>query len=464
MLEIDSEATAQIVDSSSQSLVQELRDKHKRIRFAPLGLVAGIIISLLGFAAPQPVFGLVLLLLSIGLYSVLRVYDARRKTTLIFYDLTDDAVDVFRNLYAAFSSLSSAKKIWHIPSVGKVRDSKYHAGANRLVTRNQISVHFDNPPFVKTNIPTPSLRVGSQTLYFFPDRILILDSKDIGGLSYDSLSIDISTTRFIEDEGVPRDARTVGQTWRYVNKKGGPDRRFSNNPTIPIAEYEDVRLTSRFGLNEALHVSRVGSFSKITESIRGIGDYIEAQSAIGAHAAGMEIPSVEGMEDKSKESQEKPTLDKLPFIAIGITAICVILLIFAYSPPKIPLTKKSATTASPPPKALAAGPAQISASKPHAEEPPQPKTAETLLPPTMPKASNPVEYFSENTPLPAVLELSETLMLTSKEYGVLGLGEGQQVTVTARSGETLTVISNGQSFSVNANDLANATVVAPEEE
>lgn len=471
MREIDSESAAQIVDSSSQTLVQELREKHKKIRFARLGLVAGVIFTALGLAAPRPGFGLAVFLFSVALYGVLRVYDARRKTTVIFYDLADDSADLFRRLHDAFAYLSDAKKLWHIPSEGKVRDAKYHAGANTLVTRNAISVGFVNPPFVKTNIPTPSLRVGAQTLYFFPDRILIFDANDIGGLAYDSLRIDISTTQFIEQEGVPRDARTVGQTWRYVNKKGGPDRRFANNPTIPIAEYEAVRLASRFGLNEALQVSRAGSFAKIVAAVGQIDDYLHADPAGAATAVGSSIPPTlpGSAQDASDLTQGKAARDWLPFIAAGLAGICVVLLLIANASPKATSPKASASPA--PAKEVrpvetvpVVAPTTIvekEATRPATSAPPaltpSPQT------PVRSEPAKPVVRFSESTPLPATLILGDTLMLMSREHGVVGLGKGQQITVTARSNEKVTVIHDGSAFTVSARELAAAIVVPPAE-
>jgi hypothetical protein len=40
-------------------------------------------------------------------------------------------------------------------------------------------------------------------------------------------------TRLIEEGPVPRDAERIGITWKYVNKGGGPDRRYKNNPQLP---------------------------------------------------------------------------------------------------------------------------------------------------------------------------------------------------------------------------------------
>lgn len=463
MREIDSESAARIVDSSSQALVQELREKHKKMRLAHLGLVAGAIFTVFGLAAPRDGFGLAVFLLSVALYVVLRIYDARRKTTVIFYDLADDSADLFRRLHDAFAYLSNAKKLWHIPSEGSVRDAKYHAGANTLVTRNVISVGFANPPFVKTNIPTPSLRVGAQTLYFFPDRILIFDTNNIGGLAYESLGIDISITHFIEQQGVPRDARTVGQTWRYVNKKGGPDRRFANNPTMPIAEYEAVRLASRFGLNEALQVSRVGSFAKIVEAVRPIDDYLRAKPVSPTTAAsGTTPPALPGSEQEASEpTQGKSATDWFPFIAAGIAGACVVLLLIANAPQKAPVPMTAAVTSPPSSKEVRpAAAVPVIASTPPAEKPSGPPIA---IPPPQPvvrsEPAKPVVRFAEDTPLPATLILGDALMLMSKAHGVVGLGKGQPIIVTARSGQQLTVVSGGNTFTVDVDELVGAEVV-----
>ena len=43
------------------------------------------------------------------------------------------------------------------------------------------------------------------------------------------MELQIDNTRFVESSNVPRDATIVGKTWQYVNKSGGPDRRYKNN-------------------------------------------------------------------------------------------------------------------------------------------------------------------------------------------------------------------------------------------
>jgi hypothetical protein len=101
------------------------------------------------------------------------------------------------------------------------------------------------------------LDVSGQMLYFLPDRLLIYQGGSVGALAYNSVDCSVMPTRFIESEGVPSDSQVVGQTWRYVNKGGGPDRRFGTNPQIPIALYGQVNLHSQSGMNIVLHASSV---------------------------------------------------------------------------------------------------------------------------------------------------------------------------------------------------------------
>jgi hypothetical protein len=62
----------------------------------------------------------------------------------------------------------------------------------------------------------------------------------------------------------------VDKTWRYVNKNGGPDRRFKDNRELPIALYEEVTFSSHTGLNEVVQVSRIGIAKEIAAAVSGL--------------------------------------------------------------------------------------------------------------------------------------------------------------------------------------------------
>ena len=101
--------------------------------------------------------------------------------------------------------------------------------------------------------------------------VLVYETAGVGAVSYSELAVRVSSQRFIEDETVPSDTKVVGETWRYVNKNGGPDRRFNNNRKIPIVLYEDVDLSSESGLRERIELSRVGGSAGFAKAIQQAG-------------------------------------------------------------------------------------------------------------------------------------------------------------------------------------------------
>ncbi len=100
------------------------------------------------------------------------------------------------------------------------------------------------------------MRAGRQALFFFPDHLLVCERR-CGAVPYGMLHATVQEVRFSETEKVPESAQIVGQTWRYVNKDGRPDRRFGGNYEIPIVLYGDISLVSDSGLNETFQCSDV---------------------------------------------------------------------------------------------------------------------------------------------------------------------------------------------------------------
>ena len=176
--------------------------------------------------------------LGLALVAVLLVmwWDRRRRTVVLLFDLDVEVEVVYRAFYDAFERLRACQRVWHVEARGDVRDPKYHAGASSVVKRSRVALGDKPPRIIKTNIPVPNLPAGKQTLYFFPDRLLVFSRGGVGAVPYRELAVDMDERRFIEDEAVASDTRVIGKTWRYVNKRGGPDRRFKDNRELPVAE------------------------------------------------------------------------------------------------------------------------------------------------------------------------------------------------------------------------------------
>jgi len=253
--EIESGDISLIVDSSSQEIVDEINTKRKKIPLWPLAILCLFI----------PSVGAVLAIATAAL--IYQFIDKKRKTTIIFYDIDEQAEQEIQQFYNAFEQLMNCKMAWHVAAQAAVRDRKYHAGASSVVKRTKIKIEYRTPSHMKTNVKVPSVPAGKQVLYFFPDRILVYEGKRVGGLSYMNLSIVQRGQRFIEDGVVPKDGMVVDHTWRYVNKSGGPDKRFKNNRQLPVLLYSDISFSSSTGLNELIELSRQGAGVELIQQL-----------------------------------------------------------------------------------------------------------------------------------------------------------------------------------------------------
>lgn len=212
----------------------------------------------------------------IGLAGIIaaKYRDTIRKTVVILYELDAVAEQAFQRFHEWAGALAATQRAWHIAASGAVFDRKYHAGASSLVQRQPTALRTSAPPLIRTNVPVLSIGAGRQTLYFLPDRLLVYNASGIGAVSYRTLDIAVSSQQFIEESVLPSDATVVGHTWRYVNRNGGPDRRFNNNRQIPICVYDELHFRTPSGLNEIVQLSRTGVGEGFAAAVRHLGSVV----------------------------------------------------------------------------------------------------------------------------------------------------------------------------------------------
>jgi Protein of unknown function (DUF4236) len=265
---IESADVTQLSDSSSAELLEELNRVRTRIQLAPAAVfLFALTFAGLGAVNLQPwAYAAAALALLLALL-FLRHIDVTHGTAILRYDLDPEAEAAFSSLRTGFDQLRSSSAIWHIQASGETDDWKRNAGASRLIDRQSIYPLFAVPPRVHCNLEVPMLPAGRQKLYFFPDRLLIYDRAGVGAVQYSELSAESAQTRFIEEGPVPTDSQVVDRTWKYVNKSGGADRRFSNNRELPIVSYGVLHLASATGLNEMFNCSSPENAAAFAASI-----------------------------------------------------------------------------------------------------------------------------------------------------------------------------------------------------
>jgi len=181
--------------------------------------------------------------------------DRQARTYSLLYELDPSQEADWNDLSSRFSRLASAQAMWRVAAIVGTTDWKRNAGATQLYNRVQATLTLKSPPYIVTNITPWCLQLNDQCLYFFPDRLLVLQGKQFGVVEYDALNISATLEDFIESQCVPGDAQVVGSTWEHPNKDGSPDRRFASNRQVPIARYARLVFGSPSGLNIHLHVS-----------------------------------------------------------------------------------------------------------------------------------------------------------------------------------------------------------------
>jgi hypothetical protein len=282
MMEFDSGNVLAMRDTRFGEILDEINSKQKQIAYATI-LGVGVGAVGLGILALGSAVGVIVLLLALPAWAVGRWVDSYKRRSVLFYHLDDDAAKAYEVVTQAFDEMLACAGKWHIEAQGAIHDLatwKRNAGANNLVRRKSATLAYSAPKIIASNITPPSIQVGRQTIYFFPDAAFVVDGKQVGAVGYDDLSISWTTGRFIEEKkDVPADAKVVGQTWAHPNKSGGPDRRFSSNYQIPVCLYEAVQFSSSSGTNALLELSRTGVVEPFANAIKNLALQMGGQVA-----------------------------------------------------------------------------------------------------------------------------------------------------------------------------------------
>ena len=245
--------TRDIVNSVATDMVSEgLEDILEAVRKTLLAnkiSTIGIWVSLLlGFA--NPIFILPL----IGFIG-LKIYSKTAGLIDLEYIIDPDQLEEVNHRMEPMLKVTDSEKVWRIMQSSKVIDKKYSAGASNTVQRVACTASKQAPFPFKANTPAASFKAGKETLIFLPDKLFIIQKSKVGALNYSDIQTSAHATRFVESEKVPGDTCVVDKTWKYVNKSGGPDRRFKDNRELPICLYGEIELKSVSGLDTVIMFS-----------------------------------------------------------------------------------------------------------------------------------------------------------------------------------------------------------------
>ncbi|AOP36391.1 hypothetical protein A0128_20465 [Leptospira tipperaryensis] len=144
------------------------------------------------------------------------------------------------------------------------------SAASSAIIRERVAFGFDRLEFINTDYEALYFKnANGADIYLYPGFAVIKELKrdEFGIIDLRDIVIEHRALHFLEQEYLPKDSPIVDKTWTYVNKNGSPDRRFKENPEIPILLYHEIYLRSKSGLNEAFSFSNPEVGKKFCESL-----------------------------------------------------------------------------------------------------------------------------------------------------------------------------------------------------
>lgn len=162
--------------------------------------------------------------------------------------LSEQEKKIYKLFCERFESLISSEKKW-VVSFSRL-NTELKSSMGTLVDRKDTEFYTGVFDFIKSRFDIPILTDSNGATYYIYPRFII---KATSSISFDvfpieSVEITYRLTKFVEDRTVPSDSKVISYTHQYVNKNGGPDKRYSYNPQRPIVGYGSIEI-NKFDLS-----------------------------------------------------------------------------------------------------------------------------------------------------------------------------------------------------------------------
>lgn len=131
---------------------------------------------------------------------------------------------------------------------------KGYGGGTNVLHTSPMQVKHEAPPYSLTNLPCIGFTHGTFGVWFTPSFVVVIsfsspnpgrpEVMDLQTFGYQHLTVSVTETSLITGEGPYAGEDVLGTTWQYVNKDGGPDRRYSYNQQLAVIRIWELDLHS----------------------------------------------------------------------------------------------------------------------------------------------------------------------------------------------------------------------------
>ena len=189
---------------------------------------------------------------------------AEKDYTSYFLDIEVNMDDELKKIYddmkSSFHQLTKIHSIWDITSSQSIDKVRERSAASASIQRTRTNFEEKSLDFLTISDQAMVLNnKNGSDYYLFPGFIVAYESSNssFGIVDYKELNIESCKIKFIETQTIPTDTEVLGNTWKYVNKNGSPDKRFKDNYQIPIVEYYELNISNPKGISDSFQFSNV---------------------------------------------------------------------------------------------------------------------------------------------------------------------------------------------------------------
>lgn len=223
---------------------------------------------------------LTIVLWPIGVIILCFAFFRHQKFKRSFVDLTSEISEEYKiefdKITNAFDEISRSKRVWDITGTRDL-DAKSRSAAKTELSREKVKIKLKNPDYIQWDRQIIALDNANGADIFIAPGFLIFDGTkkdEFALIDLKEIDVRVSHSEFLEEDEFFNESTQIGETWKYVNKNGGPDKRFASNPIIPILLYPTITFFSKNGLHESYMFSNTKAGSELHQSIKEFENFI----------------------------------------------------------------------------------------------------------------------------------------------------------------------------------------------
>lgn len=216
--------------------------------------------------------------------------------------LSGPAYAAWNRLTTAFTVLSQCEGIWDVTAYREKRAGDERSSATKIIDRKPVQLSTSELPIIQTKYE--ALRWHNSNggdLYVYPGFLIVFqDEHDFAMLDLNEVQCNFQPRRYEEWEKAPSDSKQVGVAWRYSNRDGTPDRRYSDNQQTPVLLYAEVAWKSASGLSEEYLFSNAQAAANFVDALTELRNALNGvpSAGVGDRTGGVKDDAIKQVLEK----------------------------------------------------------------------------------------------------------------------------------------------------------------------